>query len=390
MKRIITVCAGLLLAAGLLTGCAGDSGQTEVTTAVAKSGRDLSSMVWQGELQAASTVDILPSGSGKVVEIPAAEGQHVEKGDVLMRIDDTDASLALAQAEASCQAASSAFENAQKTREKNLSAAPAQIGYDDAKGNFQRMQQLYQSNAVSQVDYDNAKSRMDTAAAQLEAAKNGQEAGYNGAKAQLESAQAALDIAKKRLRDCAVTAPISGLLTTLHGEIGQTVSPQTVVAAVMDDSSEKVEIQVADMDIDLLSVGIPMTLNLQSTGKTCTGSITRISSVCNPKTGMYTVTIQLDQADAHDTGLIADVRATGDQPSASVYIPAKCIQTDDSGESYVYKVARHVVTKVPVTTGRKKNAYMEITKGLAKGDEAVLQSSNVLTDGAQVRVLTVK
>lgn len=390
MKRIITAGAALLLAAGLLTGCGTDNSRAEVTTATAKSGRDLSSMVWQGELQAVSTVDILPGGSGKVVEITAAEGQHVKEGDVLFRIDDTDASLSLAQAEAAYNAASSAFESAQKTREKNISAAPAQIGYDDAKSNFQRVQQLYQSNAVSQVDYENAKSRMDTAAAQLEAAKNGQETSYSAAKAQIDSAKAALDIAKKRLDDCAVTAPITGLLTALNVEAGQTVSPQMTTATVMDDSSEKVEIQVADTDIDLLNVGIPMSLNLQSIGKTCSGTITGISSVCNPKTGMYTVTVKLDSGDAHDTGLIADVRAAGNQPSASVYIPAGCIQTDDSGESFVYKVSSNTVTKIPVTQGRKKNAYMEITDGLSKGDEVVFQSSGKLTDGTQVRVLTVK
>ena len=98
MKGNMTVWAILMLAAGLLTGCAGDSGQPEVTTAVARSGRDLSSMVWQGTVEAMSTIDVMPGGSGKVVAVPAAEGQHVNAGDIIFQTDDTDAGLSLAQA----------------------------------------------------------------------------------------------------------------------------------------------------------------------------------------------------------------------------------------------------------------------------------------------------
>lgn len=390
MRRSITVWAGLFLAFGLLTGCTGDKGTIDVTTAAAKSGKDLSAMVWQGEVEALSAVDVLPAGNGKVVEIPASEGRRVEKGDVLFRLDDTDASLSLAQAQASLNAATSSFNNAKKTRDQNISVTPAQIAYNDAKSNFARMQELYAASSISQVDYESAKSRMDTAKAQLESAKNGQQTSYDAAKAQRDSAKAALDIASKRLSDCSVAAPITGIVTKLDVEVGQTVSPQMAAATVMDDSGEKVEIKVADTDISLLQTGMPMTVDLQSTGTTYSGSISRISSVCDPKTGMYTVTVSLDGSGAiHDTGLVADVRAAGDKQAGSVYVPAKCIAAGN-GESYVYVVKNGAAVKTPVTQGRKKNAYMEVTQGLAEGDQVILQSSQELRDGIKVRILTVK
>ena len=100
MKKLIGIGACLMLAASLITGCSGNSSQTEVTTAIAKSGRDLSSMVWQGTVEALSTIDIMPEASGKVTEVNASEGQHVEKGDVIFRVDDTNAALSLQQAQA--------------------------------------------------------------------------------------------------------------------------------------------------------------------------------------------------------------------------------------------------------------------------------------------------
>ena len=175
MKGNMTVWAILMLAAGLLTGCAGDSGQPEVTTAVARSGRDLSSMVWQGTVEAMSTIDVMPGGSGKVVAVPAAEGQHVNAG------------VSLAQAKAGYDAAKAAFTSAQKASDENTGVAPARIEYTDALNNFNRVQELYVSNVVSQVDYENARSRMDTAASKLKAAQNGQDGNYDAAKAQMDS-----------------------------------------------------------------------------------------------------------------------------------------------------------------------------------------------------------
>ena len=376
MKGNMTVWAILMLAAGLLTGCAGDSGQPEVTTAVARSGRDLSSMVWQGTVEAMSTIDVMPGGSGKVVAVPAAEGQHVNAGDIIFQTDDTDAGLSLAQAKAGYDAAKAAFTSAQKASDENTGVAPARIEYTDALNNFNRVQELYASNVVSQVDYENARSRMDTAASKL--------------KAQMDSAKAALDIAQKRYDDCSVPSPITGMITKINVEIGQTVSPQVTGATVIDDSGQKVEIQVADTDIDQLKTGMAMDIGLQSAGTACSGTIGEISAVCDPKTGMYTVKILLDrQEDLRYTGLMADVRAAGSQSASSVYIPSKCILSDDSG-SYVYAIVNTSVVKTPVTQGRKKNAYMEITQGLEAGSEVVLQSSRNLEDGMKVRVLTVK
>lgn len=390
MKKISIICAGLALAAGLLTGCSGSGNQTEVTTAVAKSGRDLSSMVWQGTVEALSTIDVMPGGSGKVIEIPASEGQHVAKGDVIFRVDNTDAALALAQASAGYDAAKAAFAIAEKASQQNTSVAPAEIEYTDARNNYARMQELFAANAISQVDLENAKSRMDSAQSKLQAARNGQSGNYDTAKAQMDSAKAALDIAQKRFDDCAVTAPIDGMVTHINVEVGQMVSPQTAGATVIDDSGEKVEIQVADTDIDQLKTGMPMSLGLQSAGLACTGTISEISAVCDSKTGMYTVKIRLDDGDAvHYTGLMADVRASDSEGSTSVYIPAKCILSDENGD-YVYVVSGDSTVRTAVTQGRKKNAYMEITEGLTQGSEVVFQSSKALSDGMKVRVLTVK
>ncbi len=390
MKKNFISFMAMAILLGSLTGCGAENQQTEVTVAVAKSGKDLSDMVWKGTVEGLSSVDVMPNGSGKILAIPVKEGDHVNSGDVLFQVDDQDAGLQLEQAKAGYQAAEAAFKNAEKASRQNTGVRPAEIAFQMARDNFSRLQALYEGGAVSQAEYEGAKAQMDTAAVQLQAATNGQAGNYDVTKAQLDSAKASLDIVQKKFDDCKVTSPISGMVTNIYVEIGQMVSPQVKSMTVIDDSGKKVKIQVADMDIDQLKTGIDMMVGLQSLGESCLGTISEISSVSNASTGMFTVTVQLEEASKVSyIGLTADVKVSDNKENSSVYIPAKCIQSDDSG-AFVYKVTDGSVVKTAITEGRKKNAYCEVSEGLSQGDEVVMQSSSPLEDGKRVHVLTVK
>lgn len=389
MKKLITGFMTIALLSAVLTGCGADS-ETQVTVASARAGKDLSAMVWQGTVEALRNIDVMPNSAGKIVEVPVKEGDHVEAGTVLFKVDDQNAGLSLAQANAAYQAAQAAFTSAEKTSRQNTAVRPAEIAYNTARDNFNRLQVLYAGGDISQQDYENAKAQADSAAAQLEAAKNGQTSGYDGAKAQLDGARAALDIAQKAYDDCAVKSPIAGMVSDMNLEVGQMVSPQIKAASVIDDSGRQVEIKVADLDIDQLKVGTSMNASLQTLGESCGGIVTEISPVSDPATGMFTVKVALEEASRVSyIGLTADLRVNQSEENASVYVPAKSIRSDDSG-SFVFKVTDGTVNKAAVSEGRKKNAYIEVKEGLDEGDEVVVQSSRPLEDGDKVKVLTVK
>ena len=390
MKKITAVLMVTAMLSSALAGCAGAGKQTEVTVAAAKEGKDLSAMVWQGTVEALSSVDIIPVASGKVTQILAKEGDHVEAGAPLFQIDNQDASLQLEQAKAGCQAAQASYDSAQKANQLNTVVKPAQITFTTASDNFNRIKVLYASGDVSQADYEAAKAQVDVAQVQLQAAQNSQTTTSEVTKAQLESARAALNIAQKRYDDCMVSSPIKGLVTKINVEAGQTVSPQIKAATVIDDSGKKVEIKVADMDIDQVRTGTEVQVNLQTLGENLKGSISDISAVSDSSTGMFLVTVSLGEESTNSAiGLMADIRLSDNKEEKSVYIPAKSVQTDDTG-SYVYKAADTSAVKVPVTLGKKKNAYIEVTQGLSTGDLVVLQSSKPLTDGEKISILTVK
>ena len=390
MKKIAAVLMVTAIISSALFGCSGAGKQTEVTVAAAKEGKDLSAMVWQGTVEALSSVDIIPVASGRVIQILAKEGDHVEAGAPLFQIDNQDASLQLEQAKAGRQAAQASYDSALKANQLNTVVKPAQISFNTASDNFNRIKVLFESGDISQADYEAAKAQMDVAQVQLQAAQNSQTTSCEVTKAQLDSAVAALNIAQKRYDDCMVASPIKGLVTKISVEAGQTVSPQIKAATVIDDSGKKVEIKVADMDIDQIKIGTEVEVNLQTLGENLKGSISDISAVSDSSTGMFPVTVSLGEGSTNNAiGLMADIRLAGNKEENSVYIPAKSVQTDDSG-AYVYRVSESSVVKTSVTLGKKKNAYIEVTKGLSTGDLVVLQSSTPLTDGEKVSILTVK
>lgn len=314
----------------------------------------------------------------------------MEAGAPLFQIDNQDASLQLEQAKASFQSAQASYDSAQKANQLNSVVKPAQITFTTASNNFNRIKVLYESGDVSQADYEAAKAQVDVAQVQLQAAQNSQTTTTEVTKAQLESARATLNIAQKRYDDCMVSSPIKGLVIKINVEAGQTVSPQIKAATVIDDSGKKVVIKVADMDIDQVKTGTEVQVNLQTLGENLKGSISDISAVSDSSTGMFLVTVTLGEESTNSAiGLMADIRLSDNKEEKSVYIPAKSVQSDDSG-TYVYKAADTSAVKVPVTLGKKKNAYIEVTQGLSTGDLVILQSSKPLTDGEKISILTVK
>jgi len=390
MKRIVSGIVAALLLSVALTGCSGTGGQAEVTVAAAKAGKNLSDMVWQGSVEPRSRIDVMPNGSGKVTSILVKEADHVNAGDVLFQVDSEDAQLQLEQAKANYQTAQAAFENAVKTSEGNTSVRPAEIAYTTAKDNFNRIQVLYSDGSVSQSDYEAAKAQMDSAAVQLLAARNGQDSGYESAKAQLDSAKAGLDIVQKKYDDCTVTSPVSGLVTDIKLEEGKMVSAQEKALTVMDDSGKKVKIKVVDLDINYLPVGAKMNVSLQTLGEILQGTVTEVSAVSDQATGMFTVTVALEDGSSNSCiGLMADLRLIGEEENASVYVPAKSIATDEAG-SFVYKAADGKAVRTAVTQGMKKNAYIEIKEGIKAGENIIIQSSIPLEDGKPVNILIVK
>lgn len=406
--------AALLLACTLAVGCGGSDNLVNVTTAKVKAGSALSSVAYDGAVKAVSSAEIVPGISGKVAGILVKEGQAVKAGDVLFQIDSTDAELQLRQAEAGLNSAKVALATAKASQAADSAVIPAQNASDDARKNYERTKSLFDAGGVSQADLDSAKSRMETADAQLKAAKISQKSTGDSAAAQVASAQAGYDLAAQKLKDCTVTAPIDGRVSEINVDYGSVVSMQAPSMMVVDNSRMKVSVKVLEKDVTRLSVNGPARVTVQSLGKTCGGRIDAIAPSADEKTGLFQVTVEFDPGDSGIlSGMMADVGFGGgasigeggsggetaagqgegggasDREAAGesvLSVPVKSIVRED-GASYVYLVQGDTVKKQEVTAGARKNQYTEVLSGLSDSDIVVVQGAENLSDGAKIRVI---
>ncbi|WP_165445435.1 efflux RND transporter periplasmic adaptor subunit [Bacilliculturomica massiliensis] len=391
-KRWMGLTAVLLLCM-TAAGCGSSGGAVNVTTAKVKTDSALSETAYTGTVKARSMQEITADVSGKVASVEVKEGQNVRAGDVLFRLDETEYELQAKQAEAVLSAAQVALSSARSSQSADAAVIPARTASADAHANYDRMKQLYDAGGISEADFEAARSKMETADAQLAAAQISQNSASDNAAAQVESARAAYELAAQRLADCTVKAPIDGQVSQIKIESGSVVSAQTAAMTVVDNSSLKVAVEVLEKDVKRIAEGMEAQVTVQSLGQTCKASVHEIAPSADEQTGMFQVTVVFDPADSGVlSGMAADVRLTDRNAgadgtgAAALYVPEKSIVKED-GKSFVYVVGDGRVSKREVRTGLRKNQYIEVEDGLAEGDEVVVQAGGDLEDGARVAVI---
>jgi HlyD family secretion protein len=152
-----------------------------------------------GKIQPEIEVKISSEVSGEIIELPVKEGNWVEKGTLLCRIKpDTYISLK----ERAIAAVNSA----------NARLIQARVQLAQSELSFNRSKQLYEQKAISESEFETARTNYEVAQAELKAAN------YS-----VESAQASLREAEENLRKTTIYAPISGTVSKLNVELGERV-----------------------------------------------------------------------------------------------------------------------------------------------------------------------
>lgn len=185
-------------------------------------------------------VQVSPQVSGPIARILVERKEHVEKGELLVRIASADYQVALAQAKARLESARSGLEQARaKVRVATASVAQArdkvavaEARAADARSSFRRLQKLNELD-VSEQKVESARHRMVQMQASAEAARQRVEtkearvgvarANIQVASAALAEAKAAVDQARLRLSYTRITAPVSGQVARLGVDVGEYV-----------------------------------------------------------------------------------------------------------------------------------------------------------------------
>jgi len=224
----------------------------------------------------AQKVLITPDISGKVIHVAVREGQHVNAGDELMRLDAEPFQLALAQAQAKLDTARSNYAKI-KSNLKSLStlAELAQKNVDIKARDVERKSKLVATQAGSQADVDTSTSTLVTAQLQAQFTAQQRDDALNQLLGDPElpmekfpeyaQAKAALDNAQRDLNHAVLRAPIAGTATQVDNiQLGRFVAAGTPILSVIDDTAPWVDANPKETDITYLRVGQKATLDVDS------------------------------------------------------------------------------------------------------------------------------
>jgi len=287
---------------------------------------------------------------GRVESIARHEGDRVRAGDVLARIASGDVTARRAQAEAAVAAARAMELNARLSRE--------------------RMERLYERQAASRKNVEDATAGHDAARAQLEAAEEG-----------LRAASVYVDYATVR-------APFDGVVTRRNVEQGDMAAPGMPLFVVEDLSKMKVEAQVEERTAAGLTAGTAVEVVVDAVGADPReASIAEVLPTADPRSRTVTVRVILDNADAAlRPGMFARLRLPrpASEGAAAVVVPESAV-VRHGPLTGVFVVDGGGVARLRwVTLGAARDGAREVLAGLGAGERIVTAPPVELEDGRPV------
>lgn len=349
------------------------------------------------KLAPSEEVQITPKMGGKITSLPVKLGQHVEKGQLLFKLDETDAQNGLKQAEAAYRVAQANLAQTGSSSDQGLVQAKnglkqAEQALADAKVNQQRMQQLFSQGAISAQQMEQANSQLTNAQTSYENAQQSlqaaqQKTGLQVSQASVNQSAVSLENAREQLANATVTAPISGFVSSVNGAVGQ-MSGQQPVVVIVNTNPLLVKANLSEADITKVKVGTIVKVNVQSTDKTIEAKVTAVSPVMDSQLKAYPIEITIpNPSNELKSDMVVNVTfPSSTSEGANALVISRKAVFDRDGKQYVFKLEGETAKLTEVTTGKSSSDLIEITNGLAAGDQIVVKGQTLLQDGSKISI----
>ncbi|MDA5109725.1 MULTISPECIES: efflux RND transporter periplasmic adaptor subunit [Brevibacillus] len=349
-----------------------------------------------GKLAPNKEVTLAPKVSGKIVQLNVKLGQYVQKGQVLFSLEKTDLVNAVQQAQAAYDLAVANLKQSDATTSQGLQQAKnglvqAEQALRDAERNYQRMSELYNQGAVSPQQLEQAQATLTNAQTAYANAKQALEAaekrtGVAVTQASVEQARVSLENAREQLANATVTAPISGFVSAVNGQVGEMASPQSPVVTIVDTDPLIVKANLSEEEVTSVKKGDKVKIQISALSKELDGTVSAISPVMDQTLRAYPVEISLAKQDASlKADMVVSIQFAKQQAANMLVVPLKAV-FDENGKRFVYKLEGDTAKKVEVQTGTESSDLVEVKAGLKEGEKIVVRGQTLLKDGAKVHI----
>ena len=315
--------------------------------------------------------------TGKMVELDIEEGDRVQTGQVIARLDDTNIRASLNAARAQQEFAKAGL-------------AETRVNLTNAERDYTRQKSLMTGHFVSQAVVDNSQTSVDGLRAQLTTQQMN-----------IEVAERNVQLAERNLDDTVVRAPFPGVVIAKSAQVGEIVSPlsagggftRTGIGTIVDMDSLEVEVDVNEAYIGRVQPGqaVQSVLNAYPDWKIPSHVIAIIPTADRAKATVK-VRVGLDLKDGRivpDMGVrvsfLEDSKpAAHDQPHPTgVLMPNRALHSED-GHDVIFVYDAGKARRRAVVLGGNFGESRQVQSGLSAGESVILDAPAGLTDGAAV------
>ncbi|MDT8367769.1 MAG: efflux RND transporter periplasmic adaptor subunit [Longimicrobiales bacterium] len=315
-----------------------DNQPVPVGTDTVTLGRIARTITIPGTVEAIRTIGVNAQVAGALLELNVEEGDRVEEGAVLARLDDRELQAQLRAAEAQLQVSESAYERAIQLRDLSV---------------------------ITQAEFEVDRTAFEAARAQAEQLRT--RVGYT-----------------------VIRAPLGGVVTTREVQAGDILAGQSRLVEIAEIDTMVVRVSVSELDVVEISPGDPVSVRLDAIpGQEIEARVRRVFPSADPATRLVPVEVMLDGVDPRRVrpGFLARVTFELAPRENATLVPAGAI-VSRGGTEGVYVVAESTVVFRSITPGLTSGDRAEVLQGLDPGERVVVAGSNLLRDGGRIRDMT--
>ena len=316
--------------------------------------------------------------AGVVREVPVELGREVRKGDVLVRLEPREIELALDRAESALRQVEAQLGI---TRTQDIEPPPdeqiasvrqAAANRDDARAAVARAEQLSGRGLVSQVDRESAETRLKVAEANYSAALDT----THSLKASLQDRRASFELAKKKLADAVIRAPVAGSVSERLVQPGEFIRENTPVVTIVAMNPLKLKTAIQEKFAGVIRPGQPVQFEVEAfPDETFNGRVAYVSPAVDQATRTFAIEAIVANDDRRlKPGFFAKGIVGTKLDEDVTAVPEDAVSTM-AGVSSVYIIEDGKVVQRTITTGVHQDKLIEVVAGL-KGTET-LASSNL-------------
>jgi RND family efflux transporter MFP subunit len=344
-----------LLAMAVLAGCSKKPGATPeevrpVRSTVVGTSNGSVGATWSGEIQARYESKLGFEASGRIVARLVEVGSAVKRGQPLMRLDPAQETLQVVAADA------------------DVEARKSRVAQD--RIDLQRAEALLARSFASQAEVDQQRLTLATS------------------EAQLKSALAQQQIKVNQRGYTLLRADRDGVVSALHAEAGQVVSPGQAVVTLAADGERDVVVSIAESRVDELKAAKTLQVSLWSLpGKSYAGTLRELAPDTDSVTRTYSARIAVQRPDAAlRLGMTASVFAADVDGARAIRLPLTAIH-NVNGQPMVWVVDAKTAQVAPrqVKLGAAQHDHVLVASGLANGETVVTAGVHMLFAGQKVK-----